>query len=339
MYAHVPLPQSMAMIVSQNACDAFDRYVDGRMTAHNSYNFQMVKRTDYDVKNVGFMSDLNTFYAVSDNDFRIIQINEDFSDTLDISEKHFQNQINSISQNKTAKEIFLVSNGTDLSVLNANKLTVDNIPVPPLKTSLAWTTDTKFLTYDVSGCLKLYDVGKFECISTSNMIPGEGKVFPHPTEPYALVTGMNLQLIDLRCPGRVASIPMQGRIGALSWMPNDKSGIIIGYQNGSIDLFSLADQKAIVTQQISYCPISAVEFCRSKPGTALIASDTDIVFANLRSWGYGRLTVTRTHQGHIGYIQDAHWYDGDELKVISCDNRRIINVFQMPDSYLPVYQE
>lgn len=353
MYTPLQQQQSIAMLLHQNACEAFDKYVDGRMTAHNNYIFQMVKRCDYDVQSVGFIGDDNMFYAVSNDKFHVIKINDTYSDTIDFSETQFSSTIQSISQNKFTNNVFLVSSGNDISILNSENLNIAKIPLEPRKRSVSWMHDpthtddnkyTKFCTYDEKGEFKVFDVARLQYESSCQLAPGFAKIYPHPSEPYVIIAGEMLQLIDTRTNGRVAMLEMQPGFRCLSWMPEDRSGIIIGYDNGSIDLFSLADQKAIVTQQISLAPIASVEFCPNQSGTALIASDSEIVFANLKSWGYGRMTVTRTHQGHVGRIVDAHWFDSSaqnplkSLKVISCDDQRMINVFEMPIDYIPVFQ-
>ena len=329
---------SPAFIVNQKACESFDRFVDGRIVAHNNYDWEMVRKCDFPLKHVGFVNNTREFYATSSNEIILMEINEDFRDTKIITRRPFRAGLDTFSQNQHNKEMFIAAEPNLISILNIYSGDSVSIPYIGSQKEVTWIGKTSFAVADATGSIIIYELEEQKTEQTTKAFPMNGinKFISHPTEPFLLLASNNMiQLIDTRAQGSVMSMGIKEGATSINWMPGEKSGIIAGFNDGTLNLYSLSDRKTICTQMIASSPITSISFSPTKPGYAMMSCETDILFANLKVWGFGRMTISKVHQGHVGNVIDAQWWQGPECRVISCDDKNIINMFQMNDQYLP----
>jgi WD40 repeat protein len=325
-------------VINQKACESFDRFIDGRAVAHNSYDWEMIKYCDFEVKHVGFLNKQSEFFTTSTNEIILFEINPEFDDAGVVSKKPFPAGLSSFSQNMHCKEMFIAASNSSISILNVYTNEAVKIPISGPQKHVTWVGKAAFAITDASGAIVIYDIEAQKVAQTTKAFSMKeiNKIISHPTEPFMLLaSNNNIQFIDTRQKGAALCLAVNDGITAIDWMPDDNSGVIVGFSDGILSLFSLADSRSVCSQSIATSPISSISFSPSKRGYAMIACETDILFANLKIWGYGRMTISKTHQGHVGNVIDAQWWNGPEVRIISCDDKNVINMFQLSDTYLP----
>jgi len=327
---------SSKIMLKSKVCDVFERFVNSRINSHNNYDYSIVSRTNEDLQRVGFIDNLDQFYSCSDSNLVVNQIAEDFNSIKEVSRHQIPKSHVSFSQHPVANELFTISSKKDIHFINTALNSHTNIETNYENQKVTWIGNSfQFFAIDPEGNISITDAQEQKNISVNSLKSRVSLILSHPTEPLVVLAGNSMQIIDTRSHLVSYNIQLKASITCMSWMPKNIFGAAAGFADGSVELFSLGEALTLESQEFSKNPIKFIEFCPSRLGTAMIGVENDIEFAKLPVWGFGRLTKTVTHSGHIAKVREGHWSRKNELKVISCDCDRTLNLWKMPQGYLP----
>lgn len=324
--------------INHKTCNELDRFIDARSIAHKNYDGFLYSRKDFEILKCGFIEDGNNYFLASDKDIIRYNLSSDFKNSTEI--KRFQPEggsILNISQNNINDNLFIIGQNDSTTFYNSYNESSFVINSPN-KHICCWLSGTnRFVDVNNSGTLNIYDLEKQEVNFTKDILKDITIVSPHNDRDYILISdGKVVHFLDIRDEKIVRSDEFKKNICSITWLNNNYGGAVLGFENGEIQFFSLEKFSTTFSQKISDLPITCVDFCPDRFGTVLICSGPDILFGNLKAWGMGRLAITKKHEGHIGRINNASWCKNESLKVISCDNKSILNLFKICDGYLPL---
>lgn len=250
--------------------------VHGRIASQNNYVFQMVKKCDFDLRHVGFLGENMDyyFYTVSDKEIHLSEINQEFTKVEPISKYLFPGNFGSLSQNPFTRELFIACDEHQVVALNilTGQTYILLMEESPFFTT-GWITPNTFITYNQVGQIQFLDLESQKVIGTQNNIGIFPLRFivPHHSEPSFLAISDNkIEVIDMRSGSSFTSFNTDDKISAVSWLPQQNAEILIGHDDGTLNFYNI---------------ISVISFTTNKSGITLIASDTDILFANIKIMG------------------------------------------------------
>ena len=148
MYNTTHFQNCLLSVIKQSDIDIFDKFVDGRIMAHNSYDWNLVKTCDFDLIRVGFIEKENEFYVSTKDELIVMEINEDFSDINEVFKHKFDSIISSIAQNPVNKENFVISLGKSILTLNIRNGEQTIIPCEEVEHKVSWINDNSFVSVD-----------------------------------------------------------------------------------------------------------------------------------------------------------------------------------------------
>lgn len=326
--------------INKKSCEEFDRFISGRSFAYENYDCLLYAKLDFEIKNCGFIEDSKNFFLSSDKGLYFYTLSDDFKSINRVSDS-ISGSINNIVEAKQHfdnNRCFLLSRNDSVVFYNSETGTQRSFPSSN-KHTCGWIPGgVRFLDINLEGKATIYDVEKQDVTHVPVSFANAKFVISHPNTNYILISdGFRVDIYDDRADSKTEWSRYRDEISALAFFKCATDRIVVGFKNGSIEARNLStSDDSGFRQQVSRYPISKVEFSNHRHGVALMSSKYDLVFANLGRVIQGQDVVSKIHQGHLGTINDVSWCKSDGSKVISADSRGVLNIFSVPDEFIPL---
>lgn len=336
------IPDSKAIlksIAAPGAMNIFERFLLSHINIQDNVDYQLMHRIEENPHKVGFINKYTDFYAAMDDQIVAYHTVEGFHGVDEISRLQVNAQIDSVEQNAKDQEVIALSYANKITFWNTCTQSEITLLSQPTKKEITWlSSENTLLSLEETGKLQIFDIQSSASIDASYVLPPNSKILGNSNGPLAMAFGNSIQLLDFRQEEIASSCPLPNVPTSAVWMPNAVFGAALGFDDGTLSLFSFKDNQVVIHQSIGTtpAPIFSLDFCPSRIGTAAVAINDTIYFATLPAWGFGHFQVSKSYKAHIANILDLHW-QGNSTDIISCDSDHMIHINDV-NNYIPLYE-